>query len=142
MSAQVSSREIDVLRRTKSLIFEHDGKRYPLNLRAVLPTIHTETGTQEVRLDFTETLSEPGAAGRLIWREGMPHVPAEYLVQREGRLGVFIIADGKAHFHALLGSQSGRPAMISLPPETQLIVTGQFGLSEGADVKTEPLQGR
>jgi RND family efflux transporter MFP subunit len=142
VSAQVSSRETDVLRQAKSLTFEHDGKHYPLSLRAVLPTIHTETGTQEVRLDFTELRSDPGAAGRLIWQAGMPHVPAEYLVQRGGQLGVFIIADGKAHFHALPGSQSGRPAMISLPPETQLIVTGQFGLSEGTDVKAEPLQGR
>lgn len=141
VSAQVSSREIDALRQAKLLAFEHDGKHYPLILRAVLPTIHTETGTQDVRLDFTELRSDPGAAGRLIWQNGVPHVPAEYLVQRSGQLGVFIIADGKAHFHALPGSQSGRPATISLPPETQLIVTGQFGLSEGTDVKAEPLQG-
>jgi len=142
VSAQVSSRETDVLRQAKSLTFEHDGKHYPLSLRAVLPTIHTETGTQEVRLDFIELRSDPGAAGRLIWQEGIPHVPAEYLVQRDGQLGVFIMNEGKAHFHALPGSQSGRPAAISLPPETQLIVTGQFGLSEGADVKAEPMKGR
>jgi RND family efflux transporter MFP subunit len=142
VSAQVSSRETDALRQAKSLAFEHDGKRYPLNLRAVLPTIRTETGTQDVRLDFTGQRSDPGAAGRLLWQAGEPYVPAEYLVQRDGQLGVFIIADGKARFHALPGSQSGRPAAISLPPETQLIVTGQFGLSEGMDVKAEPLKGR
>lgn len=142
VSAQVPSREIDALRQAKSLLFEHDGKHYPLSLRAVLPAIHTETGTQEVRLDFTELQSDPGAAGRLIWRGDVPHVPAEYLVQREGRLGVFIMSDGKAHFHVLPGSQSGRPAAISLPPATQLIVTGQFGLSEGTDLKAEPLKGR
>jgi RND family efflux transporter MFP subunit len=142
VSAQVPSREVGVLSQAKSLTFEHDGKRYPLNLRAVLPTIHTETGTQEVRLDFAGLRSDPGAAGRLIWQDGEPHVPAEYLVQRGGQLGVFIVADGKAHFHALPGSQSGRPAAISLPPETPLIVTGQFGLSDGTDVKAEPLKGR
>lgn len=142
VSAQVPSREIDALRQAKSLLFEHNGKHYPLSLRAVLPTIHTETGTQEVRLDFTELQSDPGAAGRLIWQEGVQHVPAEYLVQRGGQLGVFIMSDGKAHFYALPGSQSGRPAAISLPPATQLIVTGQFGLSEGTDVKAEPLKGR
>ncbi len=142
VSAQVPSRETDALRQAKALAFEHDGKHYPLNLRAILPTIHTETGTQEVRLDFTELRGDPGAAGRLIWRDGVQHVPAEYLVQRGGRLGVFIMEGGKAHFHALPDSQSGRPAAISLPPETQLIVTGQFGLSEGTDVKVEPLQGR
>lgn len=141
VSAQVPSREVGALSQAKSLTFEHDGQRYPLNLRAVLPAIHTETGTQEVRLDFAGLSSEPGAAGRLIWQNGEPHVPAEYLVQRGGQLGVFIIADGKAHFHVLPGSQSGRPAAISLPPETQLIVTGQFGLSEGMDVKAEPLKG-
>ena len=142
VSAQVSSRETEALRQAKLLLFEHDGKQYPLNLRAVLPTIHTETGTQDVRLDFTELRSDPGAAGRLLWRDGVQHVPAEYLVQRDGQLGVFIVADGKAHFHALPGSQSGRPAPISLLPETQLIVTGQFGLNEGVAVKAESLKGR
>ena len=142
VSAQIPSRETDALRRAKRLLFDHDGNHYPLSLRSVLPTIHTETGTQEARLDFTERHSDPGAAGRLIWQEGVPHVPAEYLVQRDGQLGVFIMNEGKAHFHALPGSQSGRPAVISLPLETQLIVTGQFGLSEGADVKAEPMKAR
>jgi RND family efflux transporter MFP subunit len=142
VSAQVSSRETEALRQAKLLLFEHDGKQYPLILRAVLPTIHTETGTQNVRLDFTGLRSDPGAAGRLIWQNGVRHVPAEYLVQRDGQLGVFIVADGKAHLHALPGSQSGQPAPISLPPETQIIVTGQFGLNEGMAVKAEFLKGR
>jgi len=61
ISAQVSSRETAALHQADSLDFEHDGRRYPLKLRTVLPTIQTETGSQEVRLDFKAQYGEPGA---------------------------------------------------------------------------------
>ena len=120
-------------------MFEHNGEHYPLHLRTVLPTIRTETGTQEVRLDFVERKAEPGAAGRLVWRGKVMHVPAELLVKRGEQLGVFINQAGTAHFHALADAQSGRPAAISLPADTQIIVTGQFALNEGAAIKGEPV---
>ncbi len=137
VSAQVSSRETPALQKAGSLVFEHNGEQYPLHLRTVLPTIHTETGTQEVRLDFVERKAEPGAAGRLLWRDKVMHVPAELLVKRGEQLGVFINQAGAAHFHALADAQSGRPAAISLPADTQVIVTGQFALSEGTAIKGE-----
>jgi multidrug efflux pump subunit AcrA (membrane-fusion protein) len=137
VSAQVSSRETPALQKAGSLVFEHNGEQYPLHLRTVLPTIHTETGTQEVRLDFIERKAEPGAAGRLLWRDKIMHVPAELLVKRGEQLGVFINQAGIAHFHALTDAQSGRPAAISQPADTQLIVTGQFALNEGAAISLE-----
>ena len=139
ISAQISSLETPALQKADSLVFEHNGEHYPLHLRTVLPTIRTETGTQEVRLDFVERKAEPGAAGRLVWRGKVMHVPAELLVKRGEQLGVFINQAGTAHFHALADAQSGRPAAISLPADTQIIVTGQFALNEGAAIKGEPV---
>lgn len=137
VSAQVSSRETLALQKTESSVFEHNGEQYPLHLRTVLPTIHTETGTQEVRLDFVERKAEPGAAGRLLWRDKVMHVPAELLVKRGELLGVFINQSGLAHFHALPDAQNGRPAAISLSTDTPIIVTGQFALNEGTAIKGE-----
>jgi RND family efflux transporter MFP subunit len=137
LSAQVPSQDIAGLQKAETLRFEHNGKQYPLQLRAVLPTVQTVSGTQEVRLDFKAAQSDSGTSGRLIWRDSMPHVPAAYLLQHEGHMGVFMVVNGKAQFQALRGAQSGRPAIVSLPPETQLVVTGQFNLTDGMPVNVE-----
>jgi RND family efflux transporter MFP subunit len=78
VSAQVSSCETPALQQAEALVFEHNGERYPLRLRTVLPAIHTETGAQEARLDFVEGKAGPGAAGRLQWRGKVMHIAANY----------------------------------------------------------------
>ena len=142
VSAQVSSRDTLALQKAKSLLFEYNGESYPLHLRSVLPAIRTETGTQEVRLDFMDRKAEPGAAGRLLWHNSIMHVPSEFLVKRGEQLGVFINQNGRAHFHALPGAQSGRPAEIALAADSQLIITGQFALQEGMAIKVETLAAK
>jgi len=137
VSAQVSSKEIAALKNAETLLFVYNGERYPIQLRAVLPIIRTETGSQEVRLDFIERKVDPGAAGRLLWRDNILHISPELLVKRDEFLGVFVARNGLAHFHALPDAQSGRPAAISLPADTRIIISGQFGLQEGAAIKIE-----
>lgn len=137
VSAQVSSRDIAALRAAGALAFEHNGQRYPLRLRAVLPTIQTQTGTQEVRLDFLTHRDQPGAAGRLVWHEHALHIAPYHLVKRGEQWGIFLDQAGTAHFHPLPGAQQGRPAAVSLPPETRMIVSGQYGLQDGAPIKVQ-----
>lgn len=137
VSAQVSSRETPALQKAQALFFEHNGVHYPLRLRTVLPTIHTETGTQEVRLDFIEGKAEPGAAGRILWRDKVMHIAAEFLVKRGEQLGVFTETANSAHFHPLPDAQNGRPAAITLPPDTRIIVSGHYNLNDHAPVKVE-----
>ena len=69
------------------------------------------------------------------------HIPAELLVKRGEQLGVFVNQNGSAHFQALPDAQSGRPAAISLPADTQIIITGQFALQEGVAIKVESKPG-
>lgn len=139
VSAQVSSRDITALRNAGDLVFEHEGQRYPLKLRAVLPTIQNQTGTQEVRLDFVGKRSQPGAAGRLVWQDQALHIASELLVKRGEQLGVFTEQAGVAHFHPLPDAQNGRPAVIDLSPDTPIIVSGQYSLNEGSKVKAQML---
>lgn len=136
VSAQVSNRETSALAKANALVFEHNGQRYPLRLRAILPAIHPETGTQEVRLDFGDRKAEPGAAGHLLWHDPAMHIGGDALVKRDGRPGVFIVTDKVAHFHALPDAQEGHPALIGLlPANTLIVVSGQYGLSDGMPVK-------
>lgn len=137
ISAQIPSRETPALQQAKTLNFEHNGERYPLHLRSLLPSIRTETGTQEARLDFIAQPAEPGAAGRLLWQDKIMHIPAELLVKRGEQLGVFINQQGSAHFQALPEAQNGRPAAVSLPADTQVVITGQFALQDGMALKAE-----
>lgn len=139
VSAQVASRDITALRQAGDLSFEHEGQRYPLKLRAVLPTIQTQTDTQEVRLDFSGKRSQPGAAGRLVWQDQTLHIASELLVKRGEQLGVFTEQAGVAHFHTLPHAQNGRPAVIDLSPDTPIIVSGQYSLNEGSKVKAQVL---
>jgi RND family efflux transporter MFP subunit len=139
VSAQVASRDITALRDAGELAFEHEGQRYPLKLRAALPTIQTQTGTQEVRLDFVDKRSQPGAAGRLAWQDQTLHIASELLVKRGEQLGVFTEQAGVAHFHSLPDAQNGRPAAIDLSPETPIIVSGQYSLNEGSRVKVQTI---
>ena len=137
VSAQVSSRETLALKKAKALVFEHNGKRYPLRLRTVLPMIRSETGTQEVRLDFVGRKTDPGAAGRLLWRDQTMHIATEFFVKRGEQLGVFIESAGVAHFQPLPDAQNGRPAVIDLPPDTRIIVSGHYNLNDNTIVKPE-----
>jgi RND family efflux transporter MFP subunit len=139
VSAQVSSPDITALRDAGELAFEHEGQHYPLKLRAVLPTIQTQSGTQEVRLDFVDKRSQPGAAGRLVWHDQTLHIASELLVKRGEQLGVFTEQAGIAHFHPLPDAQNGRPAVIGLSPDTLIIVSGQYSLNEGSKVKAQVL---
>lgn len=137
VSAQIPDQETQALRQASDLNFEHNGNRYPLKLRSVLPAIRTETGTHDARLDFAAATAEAGSAGRVLWRDKLMHVPAEFVVKRGEQLGVFLNLQGIARFHALPAAQSGRPAAIALPGDSQLIVTGQFALRDGAAITVE-----
>ena len=65
------------------------------------------------------------------------HIAAAFLVKRGEQLGVFTETADVAHFYPLPDAQSGRPAGITLPPDTPIIVSGQYSLNEGSQVKAQ-----
>lgn len=138
ISAQVPSQAIGELKKAAALELEINGEHVPLKLRSILPFIHTESGTQEVRLNFSRNPQTPGAAGRLLWHSNVPHIGAEYLVKRGEQLGIFIADHNIARFHVLPSALSGRPAAVDLPATTPIIISGQFALQDGSTIKIEP----
>lgn len=137
VSAQVTGHDLAGLRTAGALAFEHDGQRYPLALRAILPAIQSQSGTQEVRLDFSGKPARPGAAGRLVWQAQGAYIASDHLLKRGDTYGFFTVKAGTAYFEALPGADNGKPAAISLPLDTPVIVSGQYSLTEGAAVKAE-----
>jgi RND family efflux transporter MFP subunit len=134
LSAQAFTQDTDQISNSNDLVFEHAGKRYPVELRSVLPTINTETRNREVRLLFSEETALPGAAGKLLWRDTRAHIPGEFLVRRNGELGVFSIKDNVAHFISIPAAQAGRASPTTLPIETPLVIEGHFSLKEADSV--------
>ena len=135
ISAQVPATDIDQVATIKDLYFEDSTGRYDVDLRALAPTVNTQTRNREARLLFSNASALPGAAGKLNWRDNRPHLPARLLVRRQDNFGVFIVDKGQARFHALPGAEQGRAAQTTLPLDTLLVTEGQYGLQDGEAIK-------
>lgn len=135
VSALVQRQDLEAMRQARRLEFRMGDHHYPLRLRAVIPMLKKRVHSQEVRFIFQDRSAPPGAAGRLYWEEAEPQVPARYLVQREGQLGLFVAEQGKARFHPLPDAVQGLPAAVDLPPETLVIDAGRFSVQAGDTVK-------
>ncbi len=135
VSAQVPNDDIVQINKTSTLFFEYAGRRYSLAVRAILPVINTLTRNREVRLLFNHEPALTGAAGKLIWVDPRPHVPATLLVRRGNSLGIFIDNGGTASFVPLTGAQTGRSTPVELPDSVYLIIDGHLSLEDGMVIR-------
>jgi len=115
----------------KLLHFDYAGTSYVVRLRQLLPVIDERTRTQEVRLTFIKDSAPAGAAGRLVWQGLANELPADYLVRRNGSLGVFLVGSDTALFQTLPDAREGQPVRLKLAPETLLITDGRQRLQDG-----------
>lgn len=135
LSARLRDREAAELPPQGQYWFDYQGQRISVRLRRVLPLVDSVSRTREARFSVAGLDALPvGAAGRLVWQAPLPAVPADYLVRRGDRLGLFLLAGGKARFHALDGAVEGQPAATALSPDTLIIVQGRHGLADGDPV--------
>ena len=130
ISAQVFSRDIEQIEHSNELYFEHGDIRHPLKLRTVSPAINTETRNREVRLLFINGPALPGAAGKLVWRDKRAHIPGDFLVNRDGSLGIFTLENNIARFIPVPLAQAGRASPTSIPIDTPIVIEGHFSLKE------------
>jgi len=113
-----------------------DGKRYPLQLRSLLPRITPQSRSQEARLQFLDTAALPGSFGRLQWQSAEPHLPAVLLQRRGDRNGIFIAQDAHATFIELPEASEGRPIDVSsIPSNSLIIVAGRQRLQHGDPIR-------
>lgn len=131
VSTQLQLEDAASLRRAGELRFAGDGGTRALVLLRISPAIAPRARTVEARLRFKGEPAAAGASGALIWRDARPHVPAELVVRRDHRLGVFVAEGGRARFHPLAGAQEGRPAAADLAPDARIVVAGQLALRDG-----------
>jgi RND family efflux transporter MFP subunit len=138
VTANVQEQDLPSLTETKELYFFDRQTEYPVKLRTVLPVMESRLRSFEVRLTFSGQPAASGTAGRLRWKSPWPHVSSEYLVQRNDELGLFVLSEGVAQFHSLNNAQQGRPARVSLPRGTTVILNGRHSLQNGDPVSVTP----
>lgn len=127
----------------KALNFVYHNHRYPLKIRAVVPSIETRARHQRVRLSFSTEKAQPNAFGTVEITLQEQHVPANVLVKRNNQFGIFIVKttpDGHtyARFHPLKNALTGRSAKIdtnTLPLNTRVIIQGRQALTNETPVK-------
>ena len=129
VSALVKPQEVSQLQQAE-LIFSAD-HTYPVTLVRTGGIVNTETRDQEIRLAFNSGAPPPGTAGRLVWTDPRSFIPAQYIVKREGKWGIFVKREGKARFHPLPDAIPGRSAPVDLPADTAIVVKKLGQLNAG-----------
>ncbi len=124
VSAQVQLKDAQSLKDAEQPVFIANVE-HPVKLTRVSPAVDRESRTVEARLAFRGSAAAPGTSGRLVWRESQPHLPAEYVVRRNGDLGVFLMSGGAPEFVVLPAAQEGRPVPVAFPVDTLIVTQGR-----------------
>lgn len=134
LSVQLQADDADLLTQAQP-VFVSQGREFAVKLLRVSPAMNLASRTREARFGFAKAAPTPGSSGVLRWRDPRPFVPADYLISRAGRLGVFVVSGKTARFVPLPGAQEGRPAPAGpLPGDAALITEGRFALQDGMAV--------
>ena len=130
--------EVSSLLAAGDVSLEFSAQSYALRIDRISPIVDRTTRTHEVRLGFADRAAPVGASGRITWTERNPGLPADLLVQREGKLGVFVVEGSTARFVDLPGAVEGRPAAVALAPDTLIVTSGRHNLRPGDSITLEP----
>lgn len=134
LSAQVQPDDAAWLKQAQP-VFVSQGDEYTVRLLRVSPAVNPATRTREARFSFGKSAPPPGSNGVLRWRDPRAFVPADYLVRRSGRLGVFVVSGQTARFVPLPDAQEGRPASAAaLPDDARVVTDGRLTLQDGMAV--------
>lgn len=135
--AQVQSRDADGLSAAAQVEFAAAGRTHALTLLRISGAINREARTVEARYRISGAAPAPGTEGRLSWRDPRPHLPADYILRRNGKYGVFVLEGDKAIFRELPQAQEGRPAGADFSPELKIVTRGRHALQDGMAVRIE-----
>lgn len=134
ISAQLRGQQGRSLESASSIVYRFQDRNYRVQIKHLLPLIDARLKTQEARLRFLDEAAIIGSAGRLVWQPMQRQLPSQYLVRRNGELGLMLEDNLQARFWPLHDAIEGQPAQLDLadfPAQTQVIIEGQQGLDHG-----------
>ncbi len=135
VSAQVSVDRLASLEAASTFELVTNQGRFSLTPRRFVAFVDSRGRNREVRMDFSGPHALPGTTGRLVWRAGRGHVPADMPVRRNGRLGLILAEGDKARFLPLPHALEGHPVIVDLPADTLVVVEGRQTLKDGDTIR-------
>ncbi|MBF0177448.1 MAG: efflux RND transporter periplasmic adaptor subunit [Magnetococcales bacterium] len=139
VAAQMAAGQAEQMEKITGWFFVQGGQRIPLIPQVLLRVASSTARTREARFTLTGASPPVGSSGRLVWEDVRPHLPAWLIVRREGKLGVFLVQDGKGVFQVLPEAQEGRPvpldAGLPIPTTAMLVIKGREALTDGQAVR-------
>ncbi len=137
--AGVAPEQIDGLRQADPIEFAAGGQRWEIGLSRVSEVVSRGSRTRQARFEFLGDGAPPGREGRVLWADPRPALPADFVVQRNGQLGVLVLGDDdqSVDFIELPGADAGRPFAIDLPGDTLLIDSGRQRVRPGDSVRLD-----
>jgi len=137
VAAQVPPRDIASLKGAAEVRFAGSGGEFKVKLLRVSPAISREARVVDVRLAFADQPAAPGADGRILWNDPVPHLPAELVSKRGAAFGVFVVENSVARFIPLPGAQEGRPVAAPMLADKRIVADGRHGLADGQTVRMQ-----
>ena len=138
LKAELSASEVSDAKKASSLKFIVGDQAYRVKIRAIIQQVNTSTRTQEVRLSISKKAKlAVGLSGRLEWKDKTKKLPPEYIMRRDGSLGLMIVKNHKAYFHPLADAIEGQAASTHLPTNTQVIEKNRYRVKQGEKVRIE-----
>ena len=131
IDAELDPRHASQLSADQDFQFVSQGSEWPVRLVRVSDVIEPGARVVRARFVFEGEEARIGASGQLVWNAMSGVLPVQLIVQRGNALGVFVAEADKARFVPIPGAQQGRPANVTLPPNTRIIVRGQAQLQDG-----------
>lgn len=131
--------QVGGLRQAGQVEFVAGARQWPVALARISEVVSRGSRTMQARFEFSDAGAPPGREGRIVWTDPRPALPADYILQRDGRLGVLVLdEDGQSvAFIALPDADAGRPFPVDLPADTLLIDAGRQRVGPGATVRVQ-----
>lgn len=144
ISAGVAPGLGDGLAAADAIDYVSDGRRFAVRLARLAPIISRSSRQQQARLEFVGQAAFPGSEGRIEWRDPALALPADFVVQRDGRLGILVVEGDpvpgtvlQAGWIELPNADAGRPVRADLDEDLMLIDRGRQRVRPGQSVRVE-----
>ncbi len=137
VSASIPPEQVAGLLSADRVHFDSGTRNWPVQVDRIAPVISRGSRGRQARLVFVGQSAAPGSEGRIRWTDPRPALPGDFVVQRDGVLGVLLLADdgNTVSFQALPGADAGRPYLASdLDPAARLINEGRRRVQPGQRV--------
>lgn len=131
VEVKINTRQLDSFINGENHRFIFNRRSYPLSIEHVVPLLDKASRNHIVRLRFTGEHAITGSIGKVAWQESTRSIPAAYIVQRQGKLGVLVAKGDTARFIPIEGAEEGQPAALALDADTPIITRGRYNVKDG-----------